>query len=359
MDVGVAYLCAAIRLKEKRGAAPPLIFVHFSGDRALLKAARKSKTPGSDAAHLQKDTKNVNILRKVLRHYEATGDLRVIVEDFRREKWDAVWSPGDWKTYRAWTHSVYLKDWRSPSTGEALKQHNFHAERQTGMSDLAVLAAAVKTAREQLHVCGDIGITSGRFEDGLWASEEKRHEHLDDNRGDNALIQSWLDIYAQSLCHAGGIVWHGPLGDETLLKKIPHFGKTSKKSPSHPGQMVLRALLDRLAVPLPGNFDFGKSVSWTQTGLLTAILKHATDLSITKIRRKMSKFLKAAMVKKIFQGRNSWCAGEITRAIKKFLDAEEARAASQLILSVPVRRAALPMASEAPGATTRQAARAA
>ena len=70
--------------------------------------------------------------------------------------------------------------------------------------------------------------------------------------------------------------------------------------------MVARALLNDLGAPVPDTFDFGKRVSWTKTGLLTAILKHATDLALAEIRRHQIERLTCAWACNGFQICNGW-----------------------------------------------------
>ena len=80
-----------------------------------------------------------------------------MVEDFGQGQWGDAWSPELWALYRRWAHEVYFIEWRSLSTKEPLKPHAICAERQTGMSDLATLAAAIWVAGMQ----GTVGVSSG------------------------------------------------------------------------------------------------------------------------------------------------------------------------------------------------------
>ena len=63
-------------------------------------------------------------------------------------------------------------------------------------------------------------------------------------------------------------------------------------------------------------FDFGKRVSWTQTGLLTAMLKHATGMETAEIRKQQQKQLERAIQNGAYQWRNGWCKGKVEKAIR-------------------------------------------
>ena len=78
--VALGYLRAAVQMRNDTGVAPPLVFVHFAADRALLDAARADG--GEDAEGFLQDTENVAAFQSALTPFTDTGVLKVIVEDF-------------------------------------------------------------------------------------------------------------------------------------------------------------------------------------------------------------------------------------------------------------------------------------